>query len=87
MSIIKKNKCMLLGGPCLRSKSSRSPPTEVSNAIEVYEPASSASREAWCAAHLNMLCTHALEAFKNFGNDGMIFFFFFFNFTLSGSIM
>jgi hypothetical protein len=59
------------GGPCLRSKSSRSPPAEVSNAIEVYEPARSASREAWCAAHLNMLCTHALEAYKNFGYDGL----------------
>jgi hypothetical protein len=42
------------GGPCLRSKNR--PPKEVSDAITEYLPTHSAPNEAWCAAHLNMVC-------------------------------
>jgi len=51
--------------PCLRSK--RSPPTEVSNALRKVGGISSRTpNEAWCAAHLSMLCSHALQAYEEF---------------------
>jgi len=52
------------GGPCLRSKSH--PPKEVSTAIAEYISPSSAPNEAWCAAHLSMLCHNAINAYKAF---------------------
>lgn len=53
------------GGPCLRSKSH--PPGEVSSAIAEYTSTSQAPDEAWCAAHLKMLCQNAINAFKLYG--------------------
>jgi hypothetical protein len=49
--------------PCLRSK--RAPPQQVRNVIDSVEGAK-ISNDAWCAAHLNMLCEFALEAFSKF---------------------
>jgi hypothetical protein len=53
--------------PCLRSK--RNPPLEVSKTIEqsVEDGKRKAPNEAWCAAHLNMLCQSALDAYDHFG--------------------
>lgn len=53
--------------PCLRSK--RNPPAQVSSVIEknVESGKRKAPNEAWCAAHLNMLCESALDAYENYG--------------------
>lgn len=54
------------GAPCLRSM--RDPPLEVKRALEAVGASSSdAPKEAWCAAHLNMLCTSALKAYEEYG--------------------
>jgi hypothetical protein len=52
--------------PCLRSK--RSPAEKVKEAMRRAGATSSAPDAAWCAAHLNMLCEHAYEAFEEFGH-------------------
>jgi hypothetical protein len=51
--------------PCLRSR--RSPSEKVKEAMRKSGATSSAPNAAWCAAHLNMLCEHAFEAFEEFG--------------------
>lgn len=54
------------GAPCLRSK--RNPPPEVLKYINtLHEKISNTPNEAWCAAHLNMLCNHAINAYNEFG--------------------
>ena len=54
------------GAPCLRSM--RSPPAEVRETIaSAVLAGQSPPREAWCAAHLNMLCNSALHAYEKFG--------------------
>lgn len=51
--------------PCLRSK--RSPPSEVRDVIDKF-PGARNTNDAWCAAHLNMLCTFALRAYSNYNS-------------------
>lgn len=51
--------------PCLRSK--RSPPPQVSDVISKHVTTGRASNEAWCAAHLNMLCQFALDSYEKYG--------------------
>lgn len=51
--------------PCLRSR--RSPSLKVKEALRRSGATSSAPNAAWCAAHLNMLCEHAYEAFEELG--------------------
>lgn len=56
-----------LGAPCLRSM--RDTPKEVVDSLtEVVGSGfrANAPKEAWCAAHLNMLCTHALNSFSKY---------------------
>jgi hypothetical protein len=53
------------GAPCLRSM--RNPPAEVRETISAVMGQKSPPKEAWCAAHLNMLCTSALHAYERFG--------------------
>lgn len=53
------------GAPCLRSM--RRPPAEVILSIDKYEQHKKAPKVAWCAAHLNMLCTNAIRAYEKFG--------------------
>lgn len=53
------------GAPCLRSM--RNPPTEVRDTISSIMGQKSPPREAWCAAHLNMLCSSALLAYEKYG--------------------
>ena len=54
------------GAPCLRSK--RSPPSIVKSAVEKETGSyGKAPNEAWCAAHLRMLCESALESYNKFG--------------------
>lgn len=49
------------GAPCLRSM--RNPPEEVKKSlIGIARP----GEEAWCAAHLHMLCFNALRAYEQF---------------------
>jgi len=48
--------------PCLRSK--RAPPSEVA---KVLESIPGKPNEAWCAAHLGMLCKSALNAYNKYG--------------------
>jgi hypothetical protein len=50
--------------PCLRSRSR--PSEKVKEAMRRGGATSSAPNAAWCAAHLNMLCEHAYEAFEEF---------------------
>jgi hypothetical protein len=56
-------------GPCMRSKKGH-PPSEVTAAIQEFEAPSGAPDEAWCAAHLRMLCSHAVEAYRTYGRRG-----------------
>uniref|UniRef100_A0A7S3GTU2 JmjC domain-containing protein n=1 Tax=Spumella elongata TaxID=89044 RepID=A0A7S3GTU2_9STRA len=51
--------------PCMRSK--RHPPRDVQEAITQFAPGWSAPNEAWCAAHLNMLCNYAIRNFEKYG--------------------
>eukprot|EP01035_Chromulina_nebulosa_P026497 gene26497-34697_t len=51
------------GAPCLRSM--RNPPEAVKKTISSLG-SSKVPKEAWCAAHLNMLCSSALNAYENF---------------------
>lgn len=51
--------------PCLRSK--RQPPPDVMNAMKQY-PEGRNANEAWCAAHLNMLCSMALRAYAQYNS-------------------
>jgi hypothetical protein len=54
------------GAPCLRSM--RDTPDEVRKAlVAAGASTSNAPKEAWCAAHLNMLCSHALDSYEQFG--------------------
>lgn len=55
-------------GPCLRSMSMRETPKEVVAALSQFGQTNLKSnpREAWCAAHLNMLCQYALDAYNEF---------------------
>jgi hypothetical protein len=50
------------GAPCLRSM--RDPPQLVMDAINSIPATKSPPREAWCAAHLNMLCSNAFAAYS-----------------------
>ena len=51
----------------MRSKA-KHPPQKVTSAIEKYLPSAyGAPDEAWCAAHLAMLCSHAIDAYANYG--------------------
>jgi hypothetical protein len=52
--------------PCLRSRSR--PSEKVKEAMRRAGATSSAPNAAWCAAHLNMLCEHAFEAFEEFSH-------------------
>lgn len=52
------------GAPCLRSKRSPSPEVLRALALPGVTPSNKASNEAWCAAHLSMLCSHALDAYS-----------------------
>eukprot|EP01038_Epipyxis_sp_PR26KG_P007811 gene7811-10609_t len=53
--------------PCLRSM--RNPPAQVSEVVfQATGKTRGGPNEAWCAAHLNMLCTMALRAYENYGN-------------------
>jgi hypothetical protein len=57
------------GAPCLRSM--KRPPVEVKTAIAKYVEdgtGGKAPREAWCAAHLSMLCQSAVKANKKYGS-------------------
>lgn len=58
------------GAPCLRSM--RAPPEEVRLTISQAVGIGNPPKEAWCAAHLNMLCNSALRAYDKYGyyNDG-----------------
>ena len=52
---------------CLRSKRGRTP-VDITTSLKAHmQSATMASDEAWCAAHLNMLCLHSLRAEKKFG--------------------
>ena len=52
---------------CLRSK--RSPSDKVRATLEKFSlKPKNAPNEAMCAAHLNMLCEHAIEAYESFGS-------------------
>mmetsp|Transcript_15280 Transcript_15280/g.23007 ORF Transcript_15280/g.23007 Transcript_15280/m.23007 type:complete len:862 (+) Transcript_15280:57-2642(+) len=51
--------------PCMRSR--RRPPAKVKDALKRVGASASADKEAWCAAHLNMLCEHAVEAYEKYG--------------------
>eukprot|EP00596_Hydrurales_sp_CCMP1899_P003697 CAMPEP_0119045380 /NCGR_PEP_ID=MMETSP1177-20130426/39290_1 /TAXON_ID=2985 /ORGANISM="Ochromonas sp, Strain CCMP1899" /LENGTH=776 /DNA_ID=CAMNT_0007017035 /DNA_START=164 /DNA_END=2491 /DNA_ORIENTATION=+ len=53
------------GAPCLRSM--RDPPLEVKQALFAVGATDIKDKEAWCAAHLNMLCTSALKAYEEYG--------------------
>ena len=55
------------GAPCLRSK--RSPPQEVTTTMSNVglKNLAAAPREAWCAAHLSMLCESAIAAYSKHG--------------------
>lgn len=54
------------GAPCLRSK--RSPPGIVKTAVEKETGGyGQAPNEAWCAAHLRMLCESALDSYDKYG--------------------
>lgn len=54
------------GAPCLRSK--RSPPSFVKNVlVKELGMYINAPNEAWCAAHLHMLCEGALETYNKYG--------------------
>jgi hypothetical protein len=54
------------GAPCLRSK--RSPPELVRESVKsAVGSTSGAPKEAWCAAHLNMLCQSALDNYAKYG--------------------
>lgn len=53
------------GAPCLRSM--RSPPQEVAETISRVVGMKNPPKEAWCAAHLNMLCNSALRAYSKYG--------------------
>ena len=55
-----------VGGPCLRSMSA--PPERVSS-VARKAGGSNPPSEAWCAAHLNMLCTFAIESYQAFSKD------------------
>lgn len=53
------------GAPCLRSM--RDPPKEVKDTLaSAIGNSANAPKEAWCAAHLNMLCSHALDAYDKY---------------------
>lgn len=52
------------GAPCLRSM--RNPPDEVRMVISKSVGQGNPPKEAWCAAHLNMLCSSALRAYQQF---------------------
>ena len=52
------------GAPCLRSM--RNPPDEVRAAISKSVGQGNPPKEAWCAAHLNMLCSSAVRAYKKY---------------------
>lgn len=53
------------GAPCLRSM--RDAPQEVKNTLaKAVGNSANAPKEAWCAAHLNMLCSHALDAYDKY---------------------
>lgn len=54
-----------MGAPCLRSM--RNPPDEVRETISSVLGNKNPPKEAWCAAHLNMLCSHALAAYEKYG--------------------
>lgn len=56
--------------PCLRSM--YDPPDEIKKDLKNNVGVSNPPREAWCAAHLNMLCNHALDTFRKYGkySDG-----------------
>ena len=54
-----------MGAPCLRSM--RNPPSEVRETISQIMGQLSPPKEAWCAAHLNMLCNSALRAYEKYG--------------------
>jgi len=54
-----------MGAPCLRSM--RNPPPEVRDTISQVMGQQSPPKEAWCAAHLNMLCNSALRAYEKYG--------------------
>jgi len=58
------------GAPCLRSM--YDPPEEIKKDLKDHVSLSNPPREAWCAAHLNMLCNHALDTFNKYGkySDG-----------------
>mmetsp|Transcript_1970 Transcript_1970/g.4608 ORF Transcript_1970/g.4608 Transcript_1970/m.4608 type:complete len:546 (-) Transcript_1970:110-1747(-) len=51
--------------PCMRSK--RRPPKEVQADIDKYVTGWGAPNEAWCAAHLNMLCSSAVRSMEKYG--------------------
>ncbi|KAJ1432682.1 hypothetical protein B484DRAFT_447675 [Ochromonadaceae sp. CCMP2298] len=51
--------------PCMRSK--RHPPQDVKDSIARHASGSTPN-EAWCAAHLNMLCTHAIRNLEKWGS-------------------
>ena len=52
---------------CLRSKRGKTP-EDISRSLEAHTQTNTlVPDEAWCAAHLNMLCLHALRAEKKFG--------------------
>eukprot|EP01039_Chlorochromonas_danica_P004418 gene4418-4839_t len=58
------------GTPCLRSK--RSPPEQVSSSLsEAGLTGQRASNEAWCAAHLKMLCQAALSAYGRYNSTSL----------------
>ena len=65
MSHLDPDKGGTAGAPCLRSM--RSPPEEVANTISKAVGMRNPPKEAWCAAHLNMLCNSALRAFEKYG--------------------
>ena len=41
--------------------------SQVKQIIQSLDSSSAAPKEAWCAAHLNMLCNSALEAYNKYG--------------------
>lgn len=63
MSHLDPNKGSTAAAPCLRSK--RMPPPEVMASIKAVGLSTGrATNEAWCAAHLNMLCQFAIGAYQ-----------------------
>lgn len=55
------------GAPCLRSM--KRPTAEVEITVAKYtRDNNKAPREAWCAAHLNMLCQSAIKAYEQYAN-------------------